>query len=102
LKDVLNLLWFVTCTIDFALHGLYCEELYQRPHCYLQYEYIFDDNEETLLVDFVGRMESLEQFSQQLSNELDTNIDIGHENKTRSAAVSLSDNINDKANSSNL
>ena len=82
---------------DFALHGLYCDELYQRPHFDLQYEYIFDDNEKTLLVDFVGRMESLEQFTQQLSNELGTNIDIGHENKTCSAAVCFNDNITEKA-----
>jgi len=82
---------------DFALNGLNSDEIYRRPHFEAQYEYLFDDDEKTLLVDYVGRMEDLEQFSQQLSNELGTNINIGHQNKTCSAATDLCANLTDKA-----
>ena len=82
---------------DFVLNGLSSNEIFSRPHFDPQYEYIFDDNEKTLLVDFVGQVEDLEQVSQQLSKELGENIEVGHQNKTRSVTTNLSDCLTEQA-----
>lgn len=79
---------------DFAENGLDRPEVYQRPHFDRQYEYLYDDDQTTLLVDFVGRLESLDAFSKELTEKLNTSVEVGHQNKTNTSRnkIELSEN----------
>lgn len=67
---------------DFAENGLTKEEVGQRPHFDSQHEYVYDNDSSTLIVDYVGRLENLDAFSEHLSEKLNSTINVGHQNKT--------------------
>ncbi len=74
---------------DFVMNGLGREECRQRPHFDPQYEYLFDDDCSTLIVDYVEKIEHMEQFSDHLGRLLGAEIVIDHQNKTKGKCASL-------------
>ena len=64
---------------DFVLNGLNKKLIYQITHLIPQYEYLCDKNG-SILVDFVGRFENLDNDILLLSKKLKKNIKLNHHN----------------------
>ena len=66
---------------DFVMNGLNKNMIYQVTHLIPQYEYLCDWKGK-ILVDFVGRFESLDKDVKRLSEHLSKNFKLNHLNKT--------------------
>ncbi len=79
---------------DFILNGLEQEDIQNWIHFIPQYKFIFDENNK-LMVDFVGRFENFENDFNEIAKKINNNTSLKHLNKSRKKK-NYTDMYNDK------